>query len=605
MTNQDKTTDAATTETGAPTALRAPSESTAASGSTTAEVVDVTADCRLQLARPPTPSPPIRVSKRVAKRKAVLVETEKTKKGKKKLVRDDVAPAPQAEVPSVAEERAPSMQESAAATTVGQAVSMASTSPRRSTGFDLTEFMSSFNPGVGSEARSAPPLRGELPVATPSLSAQYELRLLRQELVVLRGQVAGVRQSLAVRTEPNDQGELPAGTVVELSCDSFPEQVKKAEGEYIPASARAGSLREAECVRFKTTPAVLMALFSDRLGSHGLIILHFREEDDRSSVASTSCRSYEDILDGIHGLTRMGEAMWHDHMLLLTERLRYFVSKNNSADPEGLPARVKLVLLYVNKWLGEALGHLQVDNPTWWGGFSCAVEAIDYKSPDWTMSLVNTLSQAGHQSGTTDRDQQRTRDIYGRREKSVPDDIRALVPTNRRGEEPCLPYLGGVMCSSGTRDKCGHPKRVHEWPSTSLVVYVSGLKILSPVAEVGTKSSGRRAAAEETEATELSLNTGRTVTANLTVPCVQAVVKWNRSPTQQCNFVRRTRMPLPALVELVRGQTETDYRSNKRMVPEVIAQVCKDYPHLNKLQLIAAEGVRVEFTQDVPPQSSP
>ncbi|OWZ06806.1 hypothetical protein PHMEG_00020893, partial [Phytophthora megakarya] len=41
------------------------------------------------------------------------------------------------------------------------------------------------------------------------------------------------------------------------------------------------------------------------------------------------------------------------------------------------------------------------------------------------------------------------------------------------------------------------------------------------------------------------------------------------------------------------------------MVPEVIAQVCKDYPHLDKQQLIATEGVRVEFTQDVPPQSWP
>ncbi|OWZ04326.1 hypothetical protein PHMEG_00023787 [Phytophthora megakarya] len=64
-------------------------------------------------------------------------------------------------------------------------------------------------------------------------------------------------------------------------------------------------------------------------------------------------------------------------------------------------------------------------------------------------------------------------------------------------------------------------------------------------------------------------------------------------------------MPLSALVELTRGQTETDYRPNKRMVPEVIAQVCKDYPHLDKLQLIAAEGVRVKFTKDVPPQSWP
>ncbi|GMF51272.1 unnamed protein product [Phytophthora fragariaefolia] len=70
-------------------------------------------------------------------------------------------------------------------------------------------------------------------------------------------------------------------------------------------------------------------------------------------------------------------------------------------------------------------------------------------------------------------------------------------------------------------------------------------------------------------------------------------------------FARRTHMPLPALVELVRGQTETDYRPNKHMVPAVIAQVCKDYQQLEKLQVIAAEGVRVELKKDVPLQAHP
>ncbi|GMF51324.1 unnamed protein product [Phytophthora fragariaefolia] len=91
----------------------------------------------------------------------------------------------------------------------------------------------------------------------------------------------------------------------------------------------------------------------------------------------------------------MGESMWHDHMLMVTERLRVFVSKNKSADPGGLPSSVKLVLLYVNKWLGAALGHVQVDDPAWWGGFSKAIQAIDYASSEWTMSLVNKLSQVG------------------------------------------------------------------------------------------------------------------------------------------------------------------------------------------------------------------
>jgi hypothetical protein len=64
-------------------------------------------------------------------------------------------------------------------------------------------------------------------------------------------------------------------------------------------------------------------------------------------------------------------------------------------------------------------------------------------------------------------------------------------------------------------------------------------------------------------------------------------------------------MSLPAFVELVRDQTATDYRPNKNMVPTVLAQVCRDYQHLNKLQQIAAEGVRVELTKDIPPQSHP
>ncbi|KAE9081917.1 hypothetical protein PF010_g21795 [Phytophthora fragariae] len=143
--------------------------------------------------------------------------------------------------------------------------------------------------------------------------------------------------------------------------------------------------------------------------------------------------------------------MWHDHMVVLTERLRVFVSKNKSADPGCLPARVKLVLLFVN---------------------NKAVEAIDYKSPEWTMPLVNTLAQAAvarpPNRYTDSRDQHRIRDGQGRREKRVPDDVRQPIPTNRRGEEPYLRFLGDVICSGGTRDRCGHHKRVHGWPTADI-----------------------------------------------------------------------------------------------------------------------------------------
>lgn len=351
------------------------------------------------------------------------------------------------------------------------------------------------------------------------MNLQDDLQQLRQELRSLRGQVDGVRDSLAVLTNPNDQGELPVDSVRQLTSGSFPEQAKKAKGDYHPPQAHALaasrmfkgfapsegksvsamsfvlSLREADCIGFKTSPAVLMALFSGRLGSRGLTILHFREEseDDTLEAGSTnanfacdfspsaalprapsSCRSYGDILDGIHGLSTMGETVWHDHMLVLTERLRVFVSKNKSADSACLPARVKLVLQYVNKWLGGALGHLQSDSPSWWAGFSKAVEAIDFKSPEWTMALVNSLSRppSEHQRSRygESREYHRSRhdDRDPRRERGVPEEIRSLIPVNRRGEEPCLRYLGGVMCSGGTRDRCGHFKRVHDWPARDI-----------------------------------------------------------------------------------------------------------------------------------------
>ncbi|OWZ07406.1 LOW QUALITY PROTEIN: hypothetical protein PHMEG_00020208 [Phytophthora megakarya] len=227
MANQDKTTDAATTETGAPTALRASSEATAANGSTTAEVLDVTADCVawtetriLRLLSDPCV--------RMAKRKAVSSDMEKTKKSKKKPVRDDVSPTIHAEISSVAEVQGPSTQESAAATLVGKPVSMASTPPRRSKGFDLTEFISSFNPGRSTVSSPAAwqTARSHTGANCPRRVAASPPRARSPERPSRRGVPV-----VGVRTEPNDQGELPSGTIVELSCASFPKPAKKAQGK--------------------------------------------------------------------------------------------------------------------------------------------------------------------------------------------------------------------------------------------------------------------------------------------------------------------------------------------------------------------------------------
>ncbi|KAE9017438.1 hypothetical protein PF005_g14667 [Phytophthora fragariae] len=115
--------------------------------------------------------------------------------------------------------------------------------------------------------------------------------------------------------------------------------------------------------------------------------------------ASIKCASYEDILDALHGLNSLGQEVWYDHMRKLTSRLRNFVAKNKSADPDSTPTRVRLTLLYVNKFIGSALGFMQLDDPQWWSGFSEALRAIDYQSPVWTMALASALSQPKSEGG--------------------------------------------------------------------------------------------------------------------------------------------------------------------------------------------------------------
>jgi len=48
-------------------------------------------------------------------------------------------------------------------------------------------------------------------------------------------------------------------------------------------------------------------------------------------------------------------------------------------------------------------------------------------------------------------------------------------------------------------------------------------------------------------------------------------------------YARRSGVSLPAFVELVRGQTDSDYRPNKNLVPAVLNNVCKGYEHLEEL----------------------
>lgn len=58
-------------------------------------------------------------------------------------------------------------------------------------------------------------------------------------------------------------------------------------------------------------------------------------------------------------------------------------------------------------------------------------------------------------------------------------------------------------------------------------------------------------------------------------------------------FVRRTMMPLPPFVELIRMQTDDNYRPNKEILPGVLRHTLTEYDRRDALMRISCEGVRV------------
>ncbi|ETP23614.1 hypothetical protein F441_03283 [Phytophthora nicotianae CJ01A1] len=217
----------------------------------------------------------------------------------------------------------------------------------------------------------------------------------------------------------------------------------------------------------------------------GLTVMHFKEasemsclEDGSTNVNFSSdfslsatlpgstiqCSSYDDILDGIHGLNALGQELWFDYMRKLTSRLQTFVCKNKSADPSNTPTRVRLTLMYVNKFAGGALAHLQEDDRMWWTNFCESLRSIEYQSAAWTMALVNVATQAHEDESRQGRDGRGKRDQD--RAPAIPGAIRRLIPIIRRGQEPCVRNVAGLPCSGGSRDRCGNARRVHNWPDS-------------------------------------------------------------------------------------------------------------------------------------------
>ncbi|KAE9051195.1 hypothetical protein PR003_g1907 [Phytophthora rubi] len=176
MTDQGpaKTAEATTPE-AAPSSSPAAADAPAPTPTSTADIVDVTADDTAGEAQ------------------GDPAETEKAKKGRKKLARSAGLPAPLPAEASTAEDPPTATTESPRPGKSLRPDPATQGTTRQTTDLDLTSFMASFHPGLASEPRPAAEARGVAAPAAPSSNVQDEMQRLREKLEALRSRVAGVR----------------------------------------------------------------------------------------------------------------------------------------------------------------------------------------------------------------------------------------------------------------------------------------------------------------------------------------------------------------------------------------------------------------------------
>ncbi|GMF33358.1 unnamed protein product [Phytophthora fragariaefolia] len=377
------------------------------------------------------------------------------------------------------------------------------TTIRQPTGFDFTDFMTSFQPGLATEVRLPSQGRDDPSQAAKPPRAEEEAQTLRQELECLRGQVEGVRQLLVVLTKPNDQGELSAASVQQLTSGSFPEHAN--------SRARRGAKRG------------------------------FRPETSMTAGRQVATQSTAPMMVIRPRATRT---------TLQPAAPEMAIQPRSATVPEmAIQSRTSPEMV------------IQPRNPP-----EMAIQ------PRTTSALVMTI-----QPRTTSAPEMviQPREVET---DSGPEDTQVCTDFGARATRTTHNVITSARAARVTENVVRRATGFEPLRRLSLNKALGKVGLQLP-------TSSYPASQQSSSGTELLLNT----------------------PLQRTlsEFVRRTHMPLPALVELVRGQTETDYRPNKHMVPAVIAQVCKEYQHLEKLQAIAAEGVRVELKKDVPLQAHP
>ncbi|KAG6617251.1 uncharacterized protein IUM83_02422 [Phytophthora cinnamomi] len=319
-------------------------------------------------------------------------------------------------------------------------------------------------------------------------------------------------------TLPNDKGALPPAAVRNLRAADFPPPAHRARGDFVPAAVHILAahrlypfllspeglnctpmelvmrMRLLDCLRFRDAPPILGATHSARFGRHGITIMHFLREDLAAQLAAGSsdanysldfgsnvappsaptCNSYNDLLGAVQGLTTFANAEWYEPMAHVLYRLREFVTANMDADPGHTPARVQRTLHEVNRLLGDAFVHLASDLPTWWRDFSAAVHRISYSSSSWAVALCSLAPAAvpatrdSYPRTSSPPQRRATHEPSARgvqtRPGGFPANMRALIPRNAEGQEPCLRFFAGSICFGGAASTCAVRNRLHAWP---------------------------------------------------------------------------------------------------------------------------------------------
>lgn len=166
-------------------------------------------------------------------------------------------------------------------------------------------------------------------------------------------------------------------------------------------------------------------------------------------------------------------------MVDLLERVRAFVLANKAANASRSQARVTLTLQYCDRFLGTALSTLHLDHPLWWRRYCEAVDEVRFDTASWAL-LLGSIRDDPPASSHTDpwtqhvsrRDcnavfKGRSPRQHQQRRQIMPDDIRALIPKDRFGKEPCLRHLIGLPC--GNRPGCcAQAYRTHDWEGPAL-----------------------------------------------------------------------------------------------------------------------------------------